>query len=75
MRTGTLPKRNKGISSLPDPANAMSIFAGVEDEPLRIWLASRRNNCLRIAESKTGADRVGWLDDAKYFTAALARLT
>jgi hypothetical protein len=42
--------------------------------PLRDWLEERRQNCLRIAEQKTGNDKTGWLEDAEYFRAAIAAL-
>ncbi len=35
------------------------------------WLKERRSNCLRIAASKTGPDRIGWEQDALYFEAAI----
>jgi hypothetical protein len=35
------------------------------------WLAERLANCQRLAQEKTGADRAGWLEDARYFKAAL----
>ena len=35
------------------------------------WLKERRANCLRLAASKTRADRLGWEQDAKYFRAAI----
>lgn len=34
------------------------------------WLCERKENALRIADTKTGADRLGWLEDAMYFSAA-----
>lgn len=57
---------------------------GVEDLPLNQsedlmklgrlsrWLHERRENCLRIAAGKPESDRAGWLEDAKYFEAAIA---
>lgn len=38
------------------------------------WLSERRDNCLRIANAKTGQERAGWLEDLSYFEAAIARL-
>lgn len=39
------------------------------------WLTERHANCLRIAKQKAGADRDGWLDDARHFAAAIAFLS
>src|SRR5258708_33263911 len=39
---------------------------------LREWVLERFENCLRIAETKTGEDKAGWLDDADYFRAVIA---
>lgn len=38
------------------------------------WLSAREVNCRRLAERKTGEDRIGWLDDADYFAQAVAQL-
>lgn len=46
----------------------------IDHEELIKWLAERRDNCLRIAEEKTGEDRLGWLIDAAYFDQALKEL-
>jgi len=40
--------------------------------PLPNWLEERRQNCLRIAKTKHGEDRQGWLEDARYFGQAVA---
>jgi hypothetical protein len=32
------------------------------------WIEEREQNALRIADSKHGADRQGWLEDAAYFS-------
>jgi hypothetical protein len=35
------------------------------------WLKERRANCLRLAAIKTRQDCEGWLEDARYFEAAI----
>jgi len=38
------------------------------------WLEDRAANCRRIAATKYGADRSGWLEDEVYFRAAVAAI-
>lgn len=43
--------------------------------PLAEWVLERLENCQELAAKKTGADRDGWIEDARYFAAILYRLT
>lgn len=38
------------------------------------WLEERRANCERIARTKTGDERIGWLEDEAYFKLAVTTL-
>jgi hypothetical protein len=42
---------------------------------LEQWVTERLDNCQRIAATKKGADRSGWLEDAQYFLAILDALS
>lgn len=54
---------------LPQPT------VGEQTEPERNqlieWLRERRENCLLIAEGKTGDDLRGWIEDSSYFGEAI----
>lgn len=56
---------------------AMSKEVELPPYSLAEWIGEREQNALRIAETKTGEDRICWLEDAEYFTRtreALARI-
>lgn len=40
--------------------------------PLEEWVLERLENSERIAETKTGDDKTGWLADAEYFRKLLS---
>ena len=40
----------------------------------RDWIGERMENALRIAMTKEGEDRAGWLEDAHYFSSVLSIL-
>lgn len=58
----------QGVRKMSSPDEFYSLDKYADEEvTLKEWVRDRKNNCLRIAESKTGADRDGWLEDASYF--------
>lgn len=40
------------------------------DLSLADWLQERHENTLRLAKQKRGEDRIGWMEDASYFSRA-----
>lgn len=40
-------------------------------ESVAAWLQERMENCVRIADTKLGADKAGWVEDACFFKAAI----
>lgn len=46
----------------------------LDPQKVRAWLHDRLANCHRIARTKDGADRDGWLEDAAYFAAAIGMI-
>lgn len=53
----------------------MTADSPLDQKAVVAWLKEREDNCHRIAKQKFGADRNGWLEDAKFFHAAIAYLT
>lgn len=59
-----------------DPAGELieEHCAACENLSLDQWVRERYENCLRLAETKSGLDRDGWLNDADYFRRIAAEL-
>jgi hypothetical protein len=62
------------MSGVMETTKMAKLLADALPMPLEAWVRERLDNCLRIAASKGGADRAGWIEDARYFRAILARI-
>jgi len=63
------------MSGVMETTKMAKLLADALPMPLDAWVRERLDNCERIAASKGGADREGWLEDARYFRRILERLT
>lgn len=48
-----------------------SMIDAMSADEVRKWLEDELRNCCRIAKTKTGDDRMGWLRDVAYFAATV----
>lgn len=47
----------------------------MDELSVEAWVHERLDNCQRLAAQKTGRDRDGWLEDARYFSRILERMS
>lgn len=64
-------KEAAGDGELPEAGDGIRPRGPSE---LVVWLEERKQNCLRIAATRQGTDRDGWLIDAGYFGAVMQQL-
>src|SRR5579883_1968083 len=67
------PMISELLAEVENDEDAMTTRGPSEAEVIK-WLRERADNCARIATRKFGMDRDGWLEDERYFRAAIAAL-
>ena len=65
---------SRAAQSVQSEAPAVSLDGVTLPVSLTVWVLERFENAVRIAGEKTGADRDGWLEDARYFQLILDRI-
>lgn len=52
----------------------MSNLEPIHKDEVIEWLRERQLNAQRIADLKSGEDRIGWMEDAHFFESAIFHL-
>ncbi len=52
----------------------MSELVPIRKDEVIEWLHDRQLNAQRIADRKSGGDRMGWMEDAHFFESAIHHL-
>jgi hypothetical protein len=60
-----------GTCSYRSTLHAKSVDCEDWQPSLEHWIEERMNNCMKIAQGKSGPDQAGWLEDADCFRRVL----